>query len=95
MDTLIGMSFVMGVVFQLPVVCWLMAMMHILKASFMRKTRRHAVVIIIIVAAIITPTTDALTLCIVALPIWLLYEASIGIVAITNREQKLAGGSGR
>ena len=94
MDTLIGMSFVMGVVFELPVVCWLMAMMHILKASFMRKTRRHAVVVIIIVAAIITPTTDALTLCIVALPIWLLYEASIGIVAITNREQKITEGSG-
>ena len=94
MDTLIGMSFVMGVVFELPVVCWLMAMMHILKASFMRKTRRHAVVIIIIVAAIITPTTDALTLCIVALPIWLLYEASIGIVAITNREREVTEGSG-
>lgn len=94
MDTLIGMSFVMGVVFELPVVCWLMAMMHILKASFMRKTRRHAVVVIIIVAAIITPTTDALTLCIVALPIWLLYEASIGIVAITNREQKITEVSG-
>lgn len=86
MDTLIGMSFVMGVVFELPVVCWLMAMMRVLKASFMRQTRRHAVVIILVIAAIITPTTDAFTLLVVALPIWLLYEASIAIVAITNRE---------
>lgn len=88
MDTLIGMSFIMGVVFELPVVCWLMAVMGILKASFMRQTRRHALVVILIVAAVITPTTDALTLFIVALPIWLLYEASIAIVALTNREGK-------
>ena len=88
MDTLIGMSFVMGVVFELPVVCWLMAVMGILKASFMRRTRRHAIVIILIAAAIITPTTDAFTLFVVALPIWLLYEASIAIVSLTNQHRQ-------
>jgi sec-independent protein translocase protein TatC len=42
--------------------------------------RRHAVVVIFIVAAVITPTTDAFTMFIVALPIWMLYELSILIV---------------
>ena len=76
-DTLITMSLVIGAVFELPVVCWILGRMGLLSRQRMRNYRRHAVVAILIVAAIITPTTDAFTLAIVALPIWLLYEASI------------------
>jgi len=83
-DTLLMMSFVMGVVFELPVVCWLLGRMGVLNATLMQQWRRHAVVVILIVAAIITPTTDAFTLFIVALPIALLYELSIGILKLTN-----------
>ena len=43
----------------------------------MKEYRRHAIVAILIVAAIITPTTDIMTLMLVSLPIYLLYEASI------------------
>ena len=88
-DTLISMSLVLGVVFELPVVCWLMARMGLLTYEFMSQYRRHAVVVILIVAAIITPTADAFTLCIVALPIWLLYELSIAIVRITNKNKTI------
>lgn len=79
-DTLIAMSFVMGVVFELPVVCAILGRMGFINGTLMRSYRRHAVVAILIVAAIITPTTDVVTLGIVALPIWLLYELSILIV---------------
>lgn len=79
-DTLLTMTFLMGVVFELPVVSWLLARMGVLKHKFMESYRRHAIVVILIVAAIITPTTDIFTLTIVALPIWLLYEASILVV---------------
>jgi sec-independent protein translocase protein TatC len=79
-DTLLGMSLVMGVVFELPVVCALMGRMGLLTDHFMAEYRRHAVVAILVVAAIITPTTDVFTLFIVALPIYLLYEVSIQIV---------------
>ena len=80
MDTLLMMSLVMGIVFELPVVSWLLGRMGLINARMMRTWRKHAIVAILIVAAIITPTTDAFTLFIVALPIWLLYEASIIIV---------------
>lgn len=80
MDTLLGMSFVMGVVFELPVVSWLLSRLGFINGIQMRKYRRHAVVAILAVAAIITPTTDAFTMMIVALPIGLLYEFSILIV---------------
>jgi sec-independent protein translocase protein TatC len=82
-DTLISMSLVLGIVFELPVVSWLLALMGILKWKQMARFRKHAIIVILIIAAIITPTTDAFTLFVVALPIWLLYELSILIVRIT------------
>ena len=84
-DTLIGMSLVMGVVFELPVVCGLLGHMGLINNRMMSEYRRHAIVAILIVAAIITPTTDMFTLFVVALPIYLLYELSIQIVRITKR----------
>lgn len=77
---LLMLCFLMGVVFELPVLCWLLAKIGVLKADFMTKYRKHAVVVILIIAAVITPTGDALTLSIVALPIYLLYEVSVMIV---------------
>ncbi|MBO7045892.1 MAG: twin-arginine translocase subunit TatC [Prevotella sp.] len=82
MDTLIMMCLGMGIVFELPVVSWILGRMGLINRQMMRSMRRHAVVIILVVAAIITPTTDAFTLFIVALPIWLLYEVSILIVKV-------------
>ena len=81
-DTLIVMSFVMGVVFELPVVCGMMGRMGLINASMMSNYRRHAIVAILILAAIITPTTDVFTLFIVAIPIWMLYEVSIWVVKV-------------
>ena len=80
MDTMLMMNLVMGIIFELPVVSWILGRMGLINAQMMRAMRRHAVVAILVVAAIITPTTDAFTLFIVALPIWLLYELSIFIV---------------
>jgi len=83
-DTLISMSLVLGVVFELPVVCAILGRMGFINGALMRNYRRHAVVAILIVAAIITPTTDVFTLIVVALPIWLLYELSILVVRFTR-----------
>lgn len=74
------MSLLMGVVFELPVLCWLLAKIGVLKARFMRRYRRHAIVVIIILGAIITPTGDPFTLSLVSIPIYLLWELSILIV---------------
>ena len=84
MDTLLMMNIVMGIVFELPVVSWLLGRMGLINARMMQSLRRHAIVAILIVAAIITPTTDAFTLFVVALPIWLLYELSILILKLNK-----------
>ena len=82
MSTLVLMSLSMGIVFEMPIVSWLMARMGLLSSSFMSRYRRHAIVVILIVAAIITPTSDIFTLLMVSLPMWLLYEVSVGIVKL-------------
>lgn len=79
------MSLLMGVVFELPVLCWLLAKIGVLKADFMKKFRRHAIVVILILGAIITPTGDPFTLALVSLPIYLLWELSILIVKHVER----------
>lgn len=79
-STLLMLCLTLGIVFELPVLCWLLAKMGIMKAAFMKKYRRHAIVVILIVAAVITPTADAFTLSLVALPIYLLFELSVIIV---------------
>ena len=83
-DTLLMMSLVMGIVFELPVVSWILGKMGLVSAQMMGEWRRQAVVAILIVAAVITPTTDAFTLLVVALPIWLLYELSILILKLAK-----------
>ncbi len=77
MDTLLMLSLMMGILFELPMVCWLLGKFGLLTKDFMRHYRRHAIVAILVVAAVITPTSDIFTLTLVSLPIWLLYEASI------------------
>ena len=88
MDTLLMMSIVFGVIFEIPVVSWLLARFGLLKAEWMTRYRRHAIVAILILSAIITPTGDAFTLMIVSLPIWLLYELSVLVVKRVQRHHE-------
>ncbi len=73
------MVLVSGLIFELPVVVFLLAKLGLLSAEWMRKYRRHAVVIILIVAAVITPSPDVMSQLIVALPLYVLFEVSIFI----------------
>ena len=77
MSTLMMMSLTMGVVFELPVVIWLLSRMGIVSSGFLRIYRRHAVIIILVNAAVFTPTSDIFTLLLVSLPMYMLYEISI------------------
>ena len=76
-DTLMMLSLLMAILFELPLVAILLGKMGTVRASGMATYRRHALLVILIVAAVITPTTDVFTLAIVALPIYVLYECSI------------------
>ena len=87
MDTLMMMNLMMGIVFEIPIICWLFAKLGFLTAPFMKRYRRHAIVIILIAGAIITPTADVFTLLMVSVPMYVLYEASIRIVSRTEKKR--------
>lgn len=86
MSLFISLTILMGVVFQLPVLAISMAKMGLIDSTMMTKYRRHAFILIVVIAAIITPP-DILTLIIVSLPLYVLYEASIVGVKVLNRKQ--------
>ena len=79
-DMLVFLSLAMGIVFEIPILSWLLGKLGILHRGQMQQFRRHAIVTILIIAAIITPTSDAFTLAIVSVPMYLLYELSILLV---------------
>ncbi|MGL5014754.1 MAG: twin-arginine translocase subunit TatC [Bacteroidales bacterium] len=81
--TMMMLNLMMGIVFEIPILCWLFAKMGFISAAFLRKYRRHAIVILLVLAALITPTADVVTLLLVAMPMYLLYELSIIIVSIS------------
>lgn len=83
-STFITLTLSMGLVFQLPVLSWLMAKFGLLKAEFMAKYRKHALLLILILSAIITPP-DIFTLILVSIPLYALYEACIVIVRRNQR----------
>lgn len=75
-DTFLMLIFMMGIVFELPLLAWALGKLGLLYRHFFKAYRRHAIVVLLVLAAIITPTGDPFTLCVVFLPIYLLYELS-------------------
>ena len=82
-STFTTLTFMMGVVFQLPVLVFFLAKMGLVDAAMMSRYRRHAFMLILFVSAIITPP-DIFTLTLVSVPLYMLYEVSIHIVKRVN-----------
>ncbi len=79
-DNFLMLCFMMGLVFELPLLAMLLSKLGILTRSFFHKFRRHAIVAIMVLAAVITPTGDPFTLLVVFLPVYLLWEISALLV---------------
>ena len=78
-STFVSLTLVMGVVFQLPVIAFFLGKMGVVTSDMLSHYRRHSFIIIMLVAAIITPP-DLMTLILVTIPLYLLYEISIRVV---------------
>lgn len=88
MSFIISVMLAAGVVFELPMVSWFLSLLGILTPAFMRHYRRHAIVVIFILAAILTPGTDPVSQVLLAAPLLVLYELSIGISALAWRGKR-------
>ena len=75
-----------GVIFQLPVVSLVLSSIGVLTPAFMRHYRRHSIVTILILSSFITPP-DPVSMLIMSFPLVILYETSIGVSWIVNRNR--------
>lgn len=73
-----------GIIFELPVVVFILSIIGILTPPFMRHYRRHALIVILLLSAFITPP-DPVSLLFMSIPLVLLYELSIGVSWIVNQ----------
>jgi sec-independent protein translocase protein TatC len=80
----------MGVIFEMPILVFFLALMGIVTAGWMWRNLRYSILVIFIIAAIITPTTDILNMCIFAAPMVALYVLSIAIAWLVHPTQRRA-----
>lgn len=78
-----------GLAFELPIVAFFLAKIGVITAEFMRKYRKHSIIVILIIAAVITPP-DVFSQVLVCIPLLLLYEISIFIVAGVMKKREIA-----
>jgi sec-independent protein translocase protein TatC len=75
----------MGILFEMPVVSYLLAKLGMLSSRFLINNWRIAVVLLITLAALITPTVDVVNLSLVSIPLMVLYGISILLVKWAER----------
>jgi len=80
----------MGIVFEMPILIFFLALFGIVSAGWMWRNLRYSILVIFIIAAIVTPTTDILNMCIFAAPMVALYVASIGVAWLVHPKRRRA-----
>lgn len=80
-----GVMFWIGIVFQMPLVIYIIARIGLVSAQTLIRQWRLAIIVIAIIAAMITPTVDPVNMAIVMGPLILLYILSIGLAYIAQR----------
>lgn len=77
-----------GVIFELPVAVMLLSKLGMITPSFLSRNRKYAILVIFIAAAVLTPTPDAFTQILMAVPLAVLYELSIWICRFISKKEK-------
>ncbi len=79
-----------GLSFQLPILIFFLAKLGIVTDKLLSKNRKYAILLIFIVAAILTPSPDALSQILMAIPLLFLYEVSIFIAKFAKKKKKVS-----
>ena len=72
-DLFVNVALGMGLVFELPVLIFFLALLRIVSPRFLVENSRYAILIIVVIAALITPTPDAINLMLISVPMGILY----------------------
>jgi sec-independent protein translocase protein TatC len=79
-----------GLIFELPILSFILSSFGLLSPTAMRRYRRHAVVLIMVISAFITPP-DPVSMIIMTIPLIVLYEISIGVSWLASRRKSPVG----
>jgi sec-independent protein translocase protein TatC len=77
-----------GLVFELPILTFILTKIGLVNSRFLRKYWRHSIIVILVIAAIVTPTPDPVTQLVFAAPLIILYEISIWVAKIVEKNKK-------
>ena len=94
MDFLLGFVLPFGLVFELPVLCYVLGKLGLVNYEMLTKYRRHVILVIFVIAALLTPP-DVLSQVLMAVPMLVLYELGILVLRITNRHKEIENGESR
>ncbi|HWZ35068.1 MAG TPA: twin-arginine translocase subunit TatC [Mucilaginibacter sp.] len=83
-------TLIIGIIFELPILIFILASIGILTGTFMRRTRRYAIVILLILGAVISPSPDFMTTMIATLPLFVLYEVGIVVASVVEKRRAKA-----
>jgi sec-independent protein translocase protein TatC len=78
-----------ALVFELPMLSFLLSKIGILTPQIMRKYRKHSIIVILILAAILSPGTDPVAQILLAIPLTVLYEISIFVSKIFSKKKAI------
>jgi len=87
MSFYITMMLASGLVFELPILSFILTNIGIINSKFLRKYWRHSMIAILIIAAIVTPTPDPVTQLVFAAPLVILYESSIWVAKLVEKRK--------
>lgn len=87
-STFTTLTLVMGLVFQLPVIAFFLGKLDVVSSELLKQYRKYAFLVIMVVAAVITPP-DLMTLVLVTIPLYLLYEVSILVLKRMERRKAI------
>jgi sec-independent protein translocase protein TatC len=86
-DSLTNLILGCGIAFELPILAYVLGKIGLINSGFLKRYRKYAFIIILIIAAVITPSPDVTSQIIVAIPLLMLYQISIFLVARIDRKK--------
>lgn len=88
---MINMFLASGLMFEMPMIAWVLARIGVLRPELMTQYRRHSIVVIMVLAAVITPSPDPVNQLMVAVPLYFLYELSAVLAKVAYRVRRTDG----